>query len=172
MKNIFSVALLLVATAAFAAPASAQTPYSYRGLGFGQFTGYGFGFGYSRNLYGVRSVPTPPYFALHPPVYYGQRVTMTYGDSPFARLPYQRPSASSCRHHASSARPGKMVHNNGNYGATKMELSQVIRNPYVSSETQLADANATEPVDPKVTINPYFRPPHKRSRTRIAMLDE
>lgn len=31
--------------------------------------------------------PAPPYFALHPPVYYGQRYTRPYGVSPFASRP-------------------------------------------------------------------------------------
>ncbi len=30
---------------------------------------------------------TPPYFAMHPPVYYGQRYTRPYGASPFAAWP-------------------------------------------------------------------------------------
>lgn len=40
--------------------------------------------------YGVRysnSVRTPPYFALNPPVYYGNRYARPYGDSPFASPP-------------------------------------------------------------------------------------
>ncbi len=30
---------------------------------------------------------TPPYFAMHPPVYYGERYYRPYGDSPFASWP-------------------------------------------------------------------------------------
>ena len=30
---------------------------------------------------------TPPYFSLHPPVYYGERYYRPYGDSPFASWP-------------------------------------------------------------------------------------
>ncbi|MCY2994269.1 MAG: hypothetical protein NTY19_41305 [Planctomycetota bacterium] len=32
---------------------------------------------------------TPPYFAIHPPVYLGQRLAMPYGTSPLPRLPWQ-----------------------------------------------------------------------------------
>ena len=44
-------------------------------------------FGYSGTMYGLGYVPVPPYFALHPPVYYGHRYYRSYGESPFARPP-------------------------------------------------------------------------------------
>jgi len=43
-----------------------------------------FGYGYSGSLYGLGRVPVPPYFALHPPVYYSQPIPRPYGHSPFA----------------------------------------------------------------------------------------
>ena len=47
--------------------------------------GHGFsGFGVSGNLYGLGKIPVPPYFALHPPVYYSGVVARPYGASPFA----------------------------------------------------------------------------------------
>ncbi len=42
-------------------------------------------FGYSGSLYGLGYLPVPPYFAVHPPVYYGERYYRTYGESPYAR---------------------------------------------------------------------------------------
>ena len=33
------------------------------------------------------SIPPVPYFAIHPPVYYGRRVSMPYGNSPVTRPP-------------------------------------------------------------------------------------
>jgi hypothetical protein len=39
------------------------------------------------DLYRTGQIPIPPYFSLHPPVYYGERVRMPYGSSPFA-YPY------------------------------------------------------------------------------------
>jgi len=49
---------------------------------FGPFFGSpffgGYNYGYSNRL------PTPPYFSIFPPVYYGRRYERPYGDSPFA----------------------------------------------------------------------------------------
>ena len=49
------------------------------GLGGGYFGDGGFA-----NLYTQGFIPVPPYFSLHPPVYYSQPVARTYGYSPFA----------------------------------------------------------------------------------------
>ena len=38
-------------------------------------------------LYETRNIPTPPYFSLHPPVYYSRPVARTYGYSPYAYPP-------------------------------------------------------------------------------------
>ncbi|MEZ6111901.1 MAG: hypothetical protein R3C99_12915 [Pirellulaceae bacterium] len=54
------------------------------GFGVGAFSAYGLGFGLGPAAYGLGNVPTPPYFALHPPVYYGERYYRPYGASPFA----------------------------------------------------------------------------------------
>lgn len=60
------------------------------------YYGYGFPwFGYGNNgpaAYALGNIPAPPYFALHPPVYYSHPVARTYGSSPFAysgNFPYQ-----------------------------------------------------------------------------------
>jgi len=53
--------------------------------------------------YGVRyrnSVSTPPYFALNPPVYYGNRYARPYGASPFASPPLLTAPASYQAHRA------------------------------------------------------------------------
>ncbi len=42
------------------------------------------------DLYNVGRIPTPPYFALNPPVYYSLPVPRTYGYSPYAYPPYVR----------------------------------------------------------------------------------
>ena len=49
-------------------------PLGYRGLGAGCF----------EMPYAMGRIPTPPYFALHPPVHYSDFVARTYGYSPFA----------------------------------------------------------------------------------------
>ncbi|MBW3595684.1 MAG: hypothetical protein KY475_00250 [Planctomycetes bacterium] len=41
-------------------------------------------FGASGTMYGLGLVPVPPYFALHPPVYYNCPVPRSYGYSPYA----------------------------------------------------------------------------------------
>jgi hypothetical protein len=47
------------------------------------WAGYGYG-GYYRTGY---SLDYPPYFAMHPPVYYSYPIPRTYGDSPFPYPP-------------------------------------------------------------------------------------
>ncbi|MFO0923833.1 MAG: hypothetical protein U0905_15235 [Pirellulales bacterium] len=50
-----------------------------------------FGFLYGYSLGQARAIrthlPAPPYFAVHPPVYYGERYARPYGDSPYASWP-------------------------------------------------------------------------------------
>jgi hypothetical protein len=71
---------VLTLLAPLGATAQAQDP---SGLGYGYLYGYG-----AINTPAISSfVPAPPYFALHPPVYYGKRYTRPYGDSPFASWP-------------------------------------------------------------------------------------
>ena len=41
-------------------------------------------------LYETGKIPTPPYFSLHPPVYYSRPVARTYGYSPYAYPPQTR----------------------------------------------------------------------------------
>lgn len=43
-----------------------------------------FGDGGFSNLYNQGFIPVPPYYSLHPPVYYSAPVPRTYGYSPFA----------------------------------------------------------------------------------------
>lgn len=62
-----------------AQPAQAQCG----AVGYGGIGGYGL-LGLNGSAYRSGRVPTPPYFALHPPVYYSQPMHRTYGYSPFA----------------------------------------------------------------------------------------
>jgi hypothetical protein len=55
------------------------------------YDGWGYAFpwfGYGNNgpaAYALGNIPAPPYFALHPPVYYSHMITpRSYGRSPFA----------------------------------------------------------------------------------------
>ena len=74
-KLILSVAAV-VALDCFCPLAQAQSPYGYQ---FGYTLGY-------QNSFRNR-LPTPPYFAIYPPVYYGKRFDRPYGDSPYASFP-------------------------------------------------------------------------------------
>jgi hypothetical protein len=66
-----------------------------------QCGGYGIGncsfgnlnaFGSSGTLYGSGYLPVPPYFAIHPPVYYSHPYYRPYGWSPFAQPGYVAPA--------------------------------------------------------------------------------
>lgn len=73
--------------AAFAAclliPGVASAQWPWYGPIAGGYGGYDNGLVYPF-FYRVRSIPTPPYFSLNPPVYYGPRLLYRpYGNSPF-----------------------------------------------------------------------------------------
>ena len=53
---------------------------------FGFYSGW-YPYWFGGPAYQSSRVPTPPYFAIHPPVYYGTRVGMPYGNSPITRPP-------------------------------------------------------------------------------------
>lgn len=60
----------------------------HRGRGLNSFGGFvGTSFSTVWDLYLRGDIPIPPYFALHPPVYYSAPVPRTYGYSPFAYPP-------------------------------------------------------------------------------------
>lgn len=58
----------------------AQTFGCYGTTGFGH-PGW---LGYCESPYSLGQIPTPPYFSIHPPVYYSMPVPRTYGYSPYA----------------------------------------------------------------------------------------
>ncbi len=79
----FSRIVLLSSCFAVAIAGSAQAGYPYawpNELGPTAF-------GVTGTMYGLGLVPTPPYFALHPPVYYSCPVPRSYGYSPYAYPP-------------------------------------------------------------------------------------
>ncbi len=86
MKKLTSIApLACVAIAALmlAMPGQASAQCG-TGYGFGGYGGpFGSGFGGFGSPYATGRIPTPPYFALHPPVYYSAPVARSYGYSPF-----------------------------------------------------------------------------------------
>jgi hypothetical protein len=96
---------------------------------------YGFAhpgfFGYSGSPYSLGQIPTPPYFAIHPPVYYSHPVPRTYGYSPYAY-------------------PGTME-------TPEIVEPEVIENPYVTQPAQEEPASNVKVVRYQVIDNPYVR---------------
>jgi hypothetical protein len=129
---------------------------AYYGLagGFGGgWGGYGYGYGngfgnFFELPYATGRIPTPPYFSIHPPVYYSYPVPRTYGHSPFA-------------YPGTHQTPDVVVE----------PVSQSIDNPYVE-ETKTAESTEdgqsapatdddyarTEP-QPQTIVNPYVDHP-------------
>ncbi|QDS93583.1 hypothetical protein FF011L_23560 [Roseimaritima multifibrata] len=85
MKSLCMTALFALAATAVcgsSAEAGSPAPYSYGNLGF--FNPYTFP--------SNGNVRTPPYFSVHPPVYYSTRHARPYGMSPFAAPPMVMPA--------------------------------------------------------------------------------
>ncbi|MFI4876598.1 MAG: hypothetical protein ACIALR_14710 [Blastopirellula sp. JB062] len=121
---------LIVAVGASIGSATAEAYFPYYPQGYlGAQVGYGgcgynsFG-GYAWRPYSLSNVPTPPYFALHPPVYYSNSVARPYGVSPFAIQSY---------------RPSQRVV----YSAPTPE-PQVVMNPYVSTEAVASESTGED----------------------------
>ena len=75
--------LLAAALAAILLPAAAQAQYPYGGYGYGGYGGWGQR-ATDKGIY-AGSGRVPPYFALHPPVYYSHEIVRRpMGASPFA----------------------------------------------------------------------------------------
>ena len=74
MIRRFILVAIVVCTGLFSCIQQAKAFDTFFGSPF--FSGYNHG--YSNRL------PTPPYFSIFPPVYYGRRYERPYGDSPFA----------------------------------------------------------------------------------------
>lgn len=115
------LALAMLLTSGTLAPAAACGQGLWGGYpGFWTYP-YG-GYGYQGNY------QTPPYFAIHPPVYLGQRQGMPYGTSPLPRLPWQAidgdEQAVAPTSFVEPVRPGVMI-----------------ENPYVVAEQKPPEAN-------------------------------
>ena len=96
---------------------------------------YGFAnpgfFGYRASPYSLGQIPVPPYFAIHPPVYYSQPVPRTYGYSPYAY-------------------PGTMQ-------TPEVVEPEMIENPHVSQPAQEEATSNVKVVRYQVIDNPFVR---------------
>jgi len=107
--------------------------------------GIGFGGYYERDsLYGRGFIPIPPYYALHPPVYYSRPVPRTYGYSPYAY-------PESVMTPELKAPPAK-----------KMVLNPYYRPKAEEKEKKPATRQASAGVvKPLTVVNPYYQPKHR-----------
>jgi hypothetical protein len=135
-RRILVVVVVALACGSLSSTAQAQTWGCY---GAGGFPYPGF-IGYASSPYSLGLIPTPPYFALHPPVYYSVPVARTYGYSPFAypgtvQTPeVVQPEMIENPHVEQPAAETPAAN-------VKVARYQVIHNPYVRAELkqQLAD---------------------------------
>ena len=101
------------------------------------------------DLYRIGLIPVPPYFALHPPVYYSYPVPRPYGYSPFA--------------YSGNVRTPEIM--------GELIEPAIIRNPYVpNSQSPETDhqgrLTSFRQGQPLVVLNPYFE-----QTPKLAQLD-
>jgi len=144
-----TAAVILVATIAADLPA--------------QVFGGGFANRYTSlfDLYRTGKIPIPPYFSLHPPVYYNGIVHQQYGCTPFA-YPHNwwqqygyggAPSGPPCR----GMGPGT--------GGYVDPANHVIENPHVTAEPAVAAAK------PGIILNPYVQAERISAKDRVMVAD-
>lgn len=145
MKNLLYVS---VAAFAFALVANVESvrAQGYVGSNCGSSCPTCFGnfgsFGLVGSPYALGRVPTPPYFALHPPVYYSQPVPRTYGYSPFAY-------------------PGSMMTPN----VMEPAAAKVMKNPYVPAQAvKKFDADLAQGLE---IINPFVKEPTRMVSSQV-----
>lgn len=124
------------------------------GMDYHGLRGYRWGWGSNyhggwASLYRTGRIPIPPYFALHPPVYYSQPVPRTYGYSPHA-YPGWVPTP-------------EIVE----------PQPQTIVNPFLdapANESQLEPPANQSSVEnpPKVTYNPFVKSPAVQGEEKLA----
>jgi hypothetical protein len=131
-----AVVFVLVLGLNTSAQAQCVTPYGSAG-----FPNPGW-LGYYGSPYSLGQIPVPPYFALHPPVYYSMPVARTYGYSPYAypgsvRTPeIVTPEVIENPH----AKPGPEPPPAPTPTALKTASVQIIENPFVRKELKTAYA--------------------------------
>ncbi|HTN74439.1 MAG TPA: hypothetical protein VL096_04300 [Pirellulaceae bacterium] len=140
--------LPMVALVAFLSLASSASAQCYGGgIGncwFGNLNAYGA----SGNLYGSGYLFTPPYFAVHPPVYYSHQYYRPYGWTPFAQPGYSSPLA------------------------TARNVRSVVLNPYVPAPAKAEEKPADNTARSEMIMNPYFVQGQKTGEGRLASSDQ
>jgi len=132
MIRKLALSLVVLAFAALPSAASAYWPY----LGYGGYGGYGYGWGFNQ---ATNYVPSPPYYAIYPPVYYSHQITARhYGASPFAWTPGMEP-----------------ITYVGEAAMMAPPEPQVIDNPYVTTKTTSKQTAVEKRVEPLKMDNPF-----------------
>lgn len=121
--------LFAAALAAILLPAAAQAQYPYGGFGYG---GWGQA-NYGQGIYQGTS-RIPPYFALHPPVYYSHEIVRRpMGMSPFAYPSWYMPPSRRMMAEAAAAQPMFIVNSHvKGQGDAAGQTSLEIANPYAA----------------------------------------
>lgn len=129
--------LVVAALVCLSAPSSASAYWPY--MGYGGWYGWGGGWGYNAP---TNYVPAPPYYAIHPPVYYSSTITARhYGASPFAWYPGLQPIT-----YTPAAQPE----------AVAAVEPQMIENPFVKAKAEVRPASTTAAeVEPLRIRNPF-----------------
>jgi hypothetical protein len=140
---------MLLLTIVSANVAQAQFPYGGDLAAWNGWGGYGAGYGWGYLGTRVGFVPQPPYYAIHPPVYYSaQIIRRPYGYSPYAwpatYPPFNQQMIESRA--AATADPAVFI------------------NPYSKQQgngggqlppPRIAPANDNSAIQPQLIINPY-----------------
>ncbi len=127
--------ILAAAFAALLLPAAAQAQYPYGGMGYGGWGQPNYGQGVYRGSNFV-----PPYFALHPPVYYSHEIIRRpMGASPFAYPSWYAPPSGQGVAAAAAAIPQPLMVTNPYVKAPanasiEQTTSASVANPHVAGE--------------------------------------
>ena len=164
MRALIISATLLVASLMFASESQAQ--YGFGGGSFSGLPYQGFGYGnsgFGGSVYGLGYVPVPPYFALHPPVYYSHEIRRRpIGDSPFAYGP-RRPAPAPKRQFSMNPFAPSQAVEEGPLQASQPtdSVAKVIRNPFYGDDQQELAAS-------KLIYNPFYA----RAEVVVAQVNE
>ncbi len=110
-----------------------------------------YGYGLMGSPYALGQIPVPPYFALHPPVYYSAPVPRTYGYSPYAY-------------------PGSVMTPEA---PAPMPAAKALKNPHVtpannSPKKKKSMLKLTMKVDDGVVENPFVNSPTETKLIRLS----
>lgn len=133
----FRVFALLLSAVAFSATmqetasATGVAPYGTGGFAYP-------GWFYQSSPYATGRIPTPPYFSIHPPVYYSAPVPRTYGYSPYAYPGTVRtPELEVSQKVAIIQNPFTSDKKNKKGMKTASSKARMIINPFVQSENTM-----------------------------------